>query len=32
MSKIINNTEVEQFKKDGDNIEGKMLPTLFEAD
>ena len=31
MNKIINNTEVEQFKKDGDNIEGKMFPTLFEV-
>ena len=37
MSKIITNTEVEQFKKDGvvlikgkfDNIEGKMFPKLW---
>ena len=31
MSKIINNTEVEQFKKDGDDLSGKMFPTLFEV-
>ncbi len=29
MSKIIDKTEVEQFKKNGDNIEDKMFPTLF---
>ena len=31
MSKIIDHIEVEQFKKNGDNIEGKMFPTLFEV-
>ena len=30
MSKIINNTEIEQFKN-GDDLSGKMFPTLFEV-
>jgi hypothetical protein len=31
MSKIIDHTEVEQFKKNGYNIEDKMFPTLFDV-